>query len=379
MKDLPEVESFNMQPRMMMAGGGLTAAAIAAGRNLPGRAKDLVNKIFGKDKKTLKDMLKEEGRYYGFDDADDFLKYIDKNAIEAGKRRVPFEGSGFVGKPANLYQVFKNKEIRNRNIPGTASLNNRLRRGTENAIIGGGGLGVAGAIDSTQGFTEQAKMQNMMLSSPEQFGKDLARMKIGAEKLIELASQKAQEIGAPITEYVGRAQRSYEDEMEAERMQQIDAEQGLKNVSLFMSKGDEVDVSKLPPNLLSMYKSGPTGKKGVENIAAKTDKFAEGDEVNMMLMEMESADDEVMPTEASVDEGMMELEGMQPAMQMLDQYVQQVVQMIQAGASEQEVIEMLMQTGLDEEDINAVFQAVLELLQSSMQANPIDDQLAQIS
>ena len=146
-----------------------------------------------------------------------------------------------------------------------------------------------------------------------------------------------------------------------------------------MSNGDEVNVDKLPKGLKAMYESGPKGREGVENIAAKTDKFAEGDEVNMMLMEMESPDDEVMPTEASVDEGMMELEGMQPAMQMLDQYVQQVVQMIQAGASEQEVIEMLMQTGLDEEDINAVFQAVLELLQSSMQANPIDDQLAQIS
>ena len=146
-----------------------------------------------------------------------------------------------------------------------------------------------------------------------------------------------------------------------------------------MSNGDEVNVDKLPEGLKAMYESGPKGKEGVENIAAKTDKFAEGDEVNMMLMEMESADDEVMPTEASVDEGMMELEGMQPEMQMLDQYVQQVVQMIQAGASEQEVIEMLMQAGLDEEDINAVFQAVLELLQSSMQANPIDDQLAQIS
>ena len=146
-----------------------------------------------------------------------------------------------------------------------------------------------------------------------------------------------------------------------------------------MSNGDEVNVDKLPKGLKAMYKSGPKGREGVENIAAKTDKFAEGDEVNMMLMEMESADDEVMPTEASVDEGMMELEGMQPEMQMLDQYVQQVVQMIQAGASEQEVIEMLMQAGLDEEDINAIFQAVLEVLEGGMQANPIDDQLAQIS
>jgi SOS response regulatory protein OraA/RecX len=64
---------------------------------------------------------------------------------------------------------------------------------------------------------------------------------------------------------------------------------------------------------------------------------------------------------------------------MLDQYVEQVVQMIQAGASEEEVIQMLLQAGLDEEDINAIFQAVLEVLEGGMQANPIDDQLAQIS
>ena len=367
MKDLPEVESINMQPRMMMAKGDLVSAAMAAGRNLPGRAKDLANKIFGKDKKTLKDMLKEEGRYYGFDDADDFLKYIDKNAIEAGGRRVPFEGSGFVGKPANLYQVFKNREIRmsqNRNIPGTASLNDRLRRGTENAIIGGGLLGGAAVTDATQGFTEQAKMQNMMLSSPEQFGKDLARMKIGAEKLIELASRKAQEIGAPITEYVGRAQKSYQDEMETERLEAIDAEQGLENVSLFMSEGDEVNVDKLPEGLKAMLESGPKGREGVEKIAAGTDKFAEGDEVNMMLMEMESADDQAMPGAGDIEEGLMELEGMQPEMQMLDQFVGQVIQMIQAGASEEEVIQMLIQAGLDEEDINAIFQSVLEILES---------------
>jgi len=140
-----------------------------------------------------------------------------------------------------------------------------------------------------------------------------------------------------------------------------------------MATGDEAK-----PDFLDFDKDGDK-EESMKQALQQKNKMAAGDEVNMMLMEMESADDEVMPTEASVDEGMMELEGMQPEMQMLDQYVQQVVQMIQAGASEQEVIEMLMQAGLDEEDINAIFQAVLELLQSSMQANPIDDQLAQIS
>jgi hypothetical protein len=370
MKDLPNVQPINMRPRVNMSKGGLTAAAIAAGRNLPGRMKDLSNKILGKDKKTLKDMLKEEGKYYGFNNTDDFLKYIDKNAIEAGKRRVPFEGSGFVGKPANLNQVFKNRQIRmsqNRNIPGTASLNDRLRRGTENAIIGGGLLGGAAVTDATQGFTEQASMQNMMLNSPEQLGKDLAGMRIGLDRLIDIASQKAQEIGAAPGEYVGRAQRAYEAEMEAERMQQIDAEEGLKNVSLLMAGGGEADSDDFP-DLTG------DGKVTQADILKGRGVYAEGDEV-MMMEETEM----MAPGGDEIEASLMEVQGMQPEMQQLDQFVQMVIEMIQAGASEAEVIESLRQAGLDDDDIAAVFQAVMETLQGSMEQGGIDAELAQLS
>ena len=369
MKDLPNVQPINMRPRVNMAKGDLVSAAIAAGRNLPGRMKDLSNKILGKDKKTLKDMLKEEGEYYGFDNADDFLKYIDKNAIEAGKRRVPLEGIGFEGKPANLYQVFKNREIRmsqNRNIPGTASLNDRLRRGTENAIIGGGLLGGAAVTDATQGFTEQASMQNMMLNSPEQLGKDLAGMRIGLDRLIDIASQKAQEIGAPITEYVGRAQRSYEDEMEAERMQQLDAEQGLKNVSLLMAGGGEASSF---PDLTGDGKVTQADILKGRGVQLK----AEGGE--MMMEETET----MAPGGDEIEASLMEVQDIQPEMQALDQYVQMVIEMVQAGASEAEVIESLRQAGLDDDDIAAVFQAVMETLQGSMEQGGIDAELAQLS
>jgi methylphosphotriester-DNA--protein-cysteine methyltransferase len=56
----------------------------------------------------------------------------------------------------------------------------------------------------------------------------------------------------------------------------------------------------------------------------------------------------------------------------LDQIVQQVVQMIQQGATEEQVIGMLKQMGLDDEDIAAVFQAVIEMLQGPS----IDSELA---
>jgi len=371
MKDLPNVQPINMRPRVNMSKGGLTAAAMAAGRNLPGRMKDLSNKILGRNKETLKDQLKIEAKYYGFDNTDDFLKYIDKNAIEASKSNKLFRGEGFQGKPTNLAEVFRNREMRNRskmrnrNIPGTASLNDRLRRGTENAIIGGGLLGGAAVTDATQGFTEQASMQNMMLNSPEQLGKDLAGMRIGLDRLIDIASQKAQEIGAAPGEYVGRAQRAYEAEMEAERMQQLDAEQGLKNVSLLMAEGGEASSF---PDLTG------DGKITQADILKGRGVYAEGDEV-MMMEETEM----MTPSGDEIEASLMEVQGMQPEMQALDQYVQMVIEMVQAGASEAEVIESLRQAGLDDDDIAAVFQAVMETLQGSMEQGGIDAELAQLS
>ena len=319
MKDLPNVQPINMRPRVNMSKGGLTAAAMAAGRNLPGRIKGLSNKIFGRN--------------------------IPDRAPNFGA--VPIPGRG-----GSTY-------------PATAL--NRIRN-TENAIIGGGGLGVAGVIDATQGLTEPMAMANLSIDSPEQLGKDLAGMRISIEKLIELASKKAQEIGAPITEYVDRAQRSYEAEMEAERMQQLDAEQGLKNVSLLMAEGGEADSDDFP----DLSGDGQITRKDI--LMGQGVKFkAEGGEMMMEESEM------MAPGGDEIEASLMEVQGMQPETQMLDQYVQMVIEMVQAGASEAEVIESLRQAGLDDDDIAAVFQAVMETLQGSMEQGGIDAELAQLS
>jgi hypothetical protein len=337
MKDLPNVQPINMRPRVNMSKGGLTAAAMAAGRNLPGRMKDLSNKILGRD--NIRMPLKDK-RIQGM--ADDIFG-TDQQIMNIGR-----------GQTGGLFMR-----------PG---LNDRLRRGTENAIIGGGGLGVAGVIDATQGLTEPMAMSNLSIDSPEQLGKDLAGMRISIEKLIELASQKAQEIGAPITEYVGRAQRSYEAEMEAERMQQLDAEQGLKNVSLLMAEGGEADLDDFPDF---------SGDKKITFkdvlIGRGVDLKAEGGEMMMEETEM------MAPGGDEIEASLMEVQGMQPETQMLDQYVQMVIEMVQAGASEAEVIESLRQAGLDDDDIAAVFQAVMETLQGSMEQGGIDAELAQLS
>ena len=102
--------------------------------------------------------------------------------------------------------------------------------------------------------------------------------------------------------------------------------------------------------------------------------YAEGDEV-MMMEESEM----MAPGGDEIEASLMEVQGMQPEMQALDQYVQMVIEMIQAGASEAEVIESLRQAGLDDEDIEALFQAVMETLQSNMEQGGIDAELAQLS
>jgi len=102
--------------------------------------------------------------------------------------------------------------------------------------------------------------------------------------------------------------------------------------------------------------------------------YAEGDEV-MMMEETEM----MAPGGEEIEASLMEVQGMQPETQMLDQYVQMVIEMVQAGASEAEVIESLRQAGLDDDDIAAVFQAVMETLQGSMEQGGIDAELAQLS
>ena len=67
-------------------------------------------------------------------------------------------------------------------------------------------------------------------------------------------------------------------------------------------------------------------------------------------------------------------------MNQLNEMVTMVMQMIQSGASEEEVIMALQQMGLDEEDIQAIFEMIMAQVQNQeMQIqDPIQNELAQI-
>ena len=83
----------------------------------------------------------------------------------------------------------------------------------------------------------------------------------------------------------------------------------------------------------------------------------------------------------SEEAGAMEdLEQMAPEMEMIDQLVTMVVQMIQQGASEEEVMMFLREQGLDDEDIGTVLQLVAEMAESeAMSQDGIDAELEQLA
>ena len=132
----------------------------------------------------------------------------------------------------------------------------------------------------------------------------------------------------------------------------------MQQEQLGFAAGDEVDVDALPKGLKAMYDSGPKGKEGVEKIAAKTDKFAEGGSV-----------------ESEIDKGLEELQGVAPDAMVIQQVMTMVMEMLASGASEEQIVAALKEMGLDDEDI----QQVMMMVASEMQGqDSIDGQLAQM-
>ena len=174
------------------------------------------------------------------------------NQMQGEPRMMMAVGGPLMGRAANLSrQVLSRNAGRNlpdRAMPGIGdrilgssrgSLTygpqqlNRIRN-TENAIMAGGGLGVAGVMDATNMFSEPASVDNIGFMSPEAMGTDLANLRVGIDRVIDLARSKASEIGADINEYVDRTRSAYDQQMENQRMQELDAQQGMRPFSMLM-------------------------------------------------------------------------------------------------------------------------------------------------
>ena len=90
--------------------------------------------------------------------------------------------------------------------------------------------------------------------------------------------------------------------------------------------------------------------------------FAEGDEVSRETNEIEAA--------------MADVEGVQPETQVIQQVMTMVMELVQSGASEEEIVAALKQMGLDDEDIEQVMMMLAEQMQS--QQDPIQSELSQM-
>jgi hypothetical protein len=125
---------------------------------------------------------------------------------------------------------------------GASPLSDSLRRGTEDFLIGataGGTLGAAAiGLDGTQTLREPFSKDNVSFMSPEAFGKDMAQLRMDVGAVINLAKNKAVEMGEDINDYVSRARSAYDQQMnqdmENQRMQEIDAQQGMQPFSALL-------------------------------------------------------------------------------------------------------------------------------------------------
>jgi hypothetical protein len=79
--------------------------------------------------------------------------------------------------------------------------------------------------------------------------------------------------------------------------------------------------------------------------------------------------------ESEIDKGLEELQGVAPEAMVIQQVMTMVMEMMQSGASEEQIVAALKEMGLDEEDIQQVMMMVAEQMQGQ---ESIDGQLAQM-
>jgi hypothetical protein len=183
----------------------------------------------------------------------DFLNKLPKNMMPnldfsnlPQNMRPGFVAGGPLSRAAlsNIYR--KNATARGIPVPGgltsaargASPLSDSLRRGTENLIMGGTGAGVLLGLDGTQELREPFSKDNLGFMSPEAFGKDMAQLRMDVGAVINLAKNKASEMGEDINDYVSRAKSAYDQQMnqdmENQRMQELDAQQGMQPFSALL-------------------------------------------------------------------------------------------------------------------------------------------------
>ena len=147
--------------------------------------------------------------------------------------------------------------------------------------------------------------------------------------------------------------------MEADMVKKSQEEMG--DLSKFgMKDGGEASFPDLNNDGETTYADVLVGR-GVE--------FAEGGE---------AIDDEIAGMEMGEEDAMAEIQSIAPQTKMIEQLVMAVMQMVQQGIGEQEIINFLKEQGLDDEDIEDLFTMVMQQMQQGQQ-DPIASELQEMS
>ena len=88
-------------------------------------------------------------------------------------------------------------------------------------------------------------------------------------------------------------------------------------------------------------------------------------------------DDELAGMQMSEEDAMAEIQSIAPQTKMIEQLIMAVMQMVQQGIGEQEIINFLKEQGLDDEDIEDLFTMVMQQMQQGQQ-DPIASELQEM-
>ncbi len=231
---------------------------------------------------------------------------------------------------------------------------------------------------------------------PEELGKVAANFQktgqYAIKTLKEVASEAvdvARQIGAPVQDYVNKVVQGYQTESNRPApkedpkrrtieidLQNLDSGRTISDRDREIAEPNPFDKLFPGQTIVEMKNGGEASFPDLSGDGVVTQKDiligkgviekAEGGEIDMALQD--------------VSRGTMDMEApqMQPSqeeMAAVQQIMDMVMQMMQSGASEEEIIAALKEMGLSDQDIALIMQAIIE---QGQQANPIDSELSQM-
>ena len=153
----------------------------------------------------------------------------------------------------------------------------------------------------------------------------------------------------------------------ADEIDQIEQQKiAINSKMVGMKDGDEVKKEFPNPGLKALYESGEKGKDAVEAMG-----YQEGGE---------AIDDDLESIQMSEEDAMNQMNQLtqSPEVQMIEQLIAVVQQLIAQGVSEEEIKMFLKEQGLDDEDIESLFEMIAESGMQQEQGANIDQQLQSI-